>query len=85
MAASEVPGDTHRNLQIAPTFTGQTFKHILAPIWLLTYTYSAKPYQVVVNGYTGRIAGQYPKSPWKIALVVIAAIVVVLVLLSLQE
>jgi hypothetical protein len=39
----------------------------------------------VVNGYTGRIAGQYPKSPWKIALVVIAAIVVVLVLLSLQE
>ena len=85
MAESEVPGDTHRNLQIHPTFSGQTFKHILAPIWLLTYTYSAKPYQVVVNGYTGRIAGDYPKSPWKIALLVLAVIVFVLVLLSLQE
>jgi hypothetical protein len=85
MAESEVPGDTHRNLQVHPTFSGQTFKHILAPIWLLTYTYSAKPYQVVVNGYTGRIAGDYPKSPWKIALLVLAVIVVVLVLVSLQE
>jgi hypothetical protein len=30
--------------------------------WLLTYTYGAKPFQVIANGATGAIAGQYPKS-----------------------
>ncbi|HEX5474325.1 MAG TPA: hypothetical protein VFX12_06665 [Vicinamibacterales bacterium] len=81
ICAAAVPGDTLRNLQIHPTFSGQTFKHILVPVWLLTYTYGPAVYQVVVNGHTGRIAGQYPKSPWKVALLVLAIALVVLVLL----
>jgi hypothetical protein len=85
MCAAEVPGDTHRNLQIHPTFSGQTFKHILVPIWLLSYTYSAKVYQVVVNGYTAAMAGQYPKSPWKIALLVLVVIVIALIVIMSQE
>ena len=36
MCAAQVPGDTQRNLQIQPTYSGRTFKHILVPIWLLT-------------------------------------------------
>jgi hypothetical protein len=75
MSSAQVPGDTQRNLQIHPTFSAQTFKHILVPIWLLSYLYGAKTYQVVVNGYDGRMAGQYPKSPWKIAFLVLLAIV----------
>ena len=43
-----------------PTFSGQTFKHLLVPIWLLIYIYGRKAYQVVVNGYTGKIAGNIP-------------------------
>ena len=68
MAAAQIPGDTYRNLQIHPTFSNQTFKHILVPVWLLTYNYGARAFQLVVNGYTGRMAGEYPKSAWKIAL-----------------
>ena len=75
MCSAEVPGDTQRNLQIHPTFSAQTFKHILVPVWLLSYLYGTKTYQVVVNGYDGRMAGQYPKSPWKIAFLVLLAIV----------
>ena len=45
-----MPGDTYRNLQIHPAYSGQTFKHMLVPVWLLTYTYGAKAFQVVVNG-----------------------------------
>lgn len=85
MCAAEVPGDTHRNLTIQPAFGARTFKHILVPVWLLSYTYGNRVWQVVVNGYTGRMAGEYPKSPWKIALLVIVAIIMVLVLISLQE
>jgi hypothetical protein len=85
LCAAEIPGDTHRNLRMHPTFSDRTFKHILLPIWLLTYNYGPKMFQVVVNGYTGRMAGDYPKSPWKILLLVIAAIVVVVILAMLGE
>lgn len=82
MCAAQIPGDTYRNLQIAPVFSGQTFKHILVPIWLLSYTFGAKTFQVVINGVTGRMAGDYPKSFWKIAFLVLAAIIVALIILS---
>ena len=85
LCAAEIPGDTHRNLQIHPTFSAQTFKHILVPIWLLTYLYATKMYQVVVNGYDGRMAGQYPKSPWKIALLVLLAIIGFMIVVLLNQ
>jgi hypothetical protein len=84
LCASEVPGDTYRNLRIEPEYSGQTFKHILVPIWLLAYTYGAKRFQVVVNGYTGTIAGRYPKSMWKILFLVAVVLVIVLLVLMNQ-
>jgi hypothetical protein len=74
LAAQQVPGDTYRNLAIHPVFSSRTFKHVLVPIWLLVYMFGPKSYQVVVNGYTGRIAGRYPYSPWKIFFLVVLAI-----------
>ncbi len=76
MCSSEVPGDTQRNLQVQADFAEQTFKHILVPIWLLGYTYGSASYQVVINGYTGTIAGEHPLSWVKITLAVIAALIV---------
>ena len=46
MCAGEVPGDTHRNLDVDSDFSAQTFKHVLVPIWLLSYLYGTKTYQV---------------------------------------
>ena len=75
LCAEQVPGDTHRNLQIHPVFSGRTFKHILVPIWLLSYNYGRRAFQVVVNGYTGKVAGRYPYSWIKIALLVVLAVI----------
>jgi hypothetical protein len=72
MCAAQVPGDTYRNLQIQPEFTGETFKHILVPVWVSTYNFAGKSFQVVVNGLTGAIRGRYPKSLWKILGLVLA-------------
>ncbi|HTG45774.1 MAG TPA: zinc ribbon domain-containing protein, partial [Verrucomicrobiae bacterium] len=36
MCASQVPGDTHRNLQVQSRFSDQTFKHVLLPLWFVT-------------------------------------------------
>ncbi len=84
LCASRVPGDTHRNLQVGTDYSGQTFKHILVPIWLLTYNYGARNFQVVLNGYTGSIAGKYPKSWIKImfAVLVVLAAAAVIVLIA---
>ncbi len=85
LCSSQVPGDTQRNLQVETDYSGQTFKHILAPIWLLTYNYGARTFQVVVNGYTGTIAGKYPKSWVKITLAVLAALAAAGILLVLTH
>ncbi len=71
LCGAQVPGDTHRNLQVNANYSAQTFKHILTPVWMLTFTYGAKSYPVVVNGVTGRIAGRHPLSWVKIVLLVL--------------
>jgi len=85
MCAAQIPGDTYRNLQIHPTFSAQTFKHILVPVWLLSYLYGTRMFQVVVNGYSGQMAGQYPKSPWKIAFLVLLAIIAFFIFIMLSQ
>ena len=77
-ARQQVPGDTHRNLAVDATFHDQTFKHILAPIWLMTYVYGARSYQVIVNGVTGTIAGSRPYSWIKVTLLVLALLIALL-------
>jgi hypothetical protein len=82
LCAAQVPGDTHRNLQVRARFSDQRFKHILAPVWLATYTYGRATYQVLVNGVTGAAAGTRPWSWVKITLLVLVALAVLYLLLS---
>jgi hypothetical protein len=82
LCGRQVPGDTHRNLQVASDYQARTFKHILVPVWLVSYTYGAKSFQVVVNGYTGKIAGEHPLSWIKITLAILAAILIILLLVA---
>jgi predicted RNA-binding Zn-ribbon protein involved in translation (DUF1610 family) len=82
MCAGQIPGDTYRNLVVHTSYSRPTFKHILAPVWLMTYTYGARSFQCVQNGVTGLIAGEYPKSFWKIAALVVALLIVVVIVLS---
>jgi len=74
LCAAKVPGDTHRDLQVRCGYAGQTFKHILVPIWLLTYNFGTRNFQVVINGYTGAVAGDYPKSWVKILFAVLGGL-----------
>jgi predicted RNA-binding Zn-ribbon protein involved in translation (DUF1610 family) len=85
LCAQQVPGDTYRNLNIHPSYASRTFKHVLVPIWLLSYNYGAKAYQVIVNGYTGQIAGNRPYSAWKIFFAVVAAIIAAVILILLNN
>ncbi|MEO5712730.1 MAG: zinc ribbon domain-containing protein [Luteolibacter sp.] len=85
LCSREVPGDTQRNLQVQSDYQGRTFKHVLVPVWLTTYTYGAKSFQVVVNGYTGKMAGEHPLSWVKITLAVLTAIIVIFIIIALNQ
>jgi hypothetical protein len=85
MCARQVPGDTHRSLSVHAQYSGLTFKHILAPLWLCTYNYQGKPFQLIVNGVTGAVNGRRPWSWIKITLAVIAALIVLMVVFQLVQ
>jgi hypothetical protein len=85
MASAQVPGDTQRNLQIHPQFSGRTFKHVLVPVWVLSFNYRTKIYQVLVNGYSGAIAGDYPVSAWKIFFLVVVIVIVAIIVIALSQ
>ena len=50
------------------------YKYLLAPIWISSYKYKNKVYNMMVNGETGKTSGKYPVS----ALRIIALIAVIL-------
>ncbi|MET4729057.1 uncharacterized Zn finger protein (UPF0148 family) [Lysobacter enzymogenes] len=80
--SAEVPGDTQRNLQVDAKLSRRTFKHVLVPVWLVSYTYGSRSYQVLANGYTGALAGERPYSWVKIFFAALAAALALLVLLA---
>ena len=53
-----------------PIFRSRPSSTSSSPVWVLSYTYGAQVYQVVINGYTGTIAGKHPLSWIKIMLAV---------------
>jgi Zn finger protein HypA/HybF involved in hydrogenase expression len=85
LCAQQIPGDTYRNLVVHADYSRQTFQHTLAPVWLLSYTYGARRFQCLMNGVTGAVRGEYPKSPWKVALLVLAILIVVVIVMSLAR
>jgi hypothetical protein len=84
LCADQVPGDTQRNLQVQAAFSDERFKHVLVPVWMVSYMYGARSFQVVVNGVTGRAAGEHPWSWVKIALLVLLALIILYVIASAQ-
>lgn len=79
----DVPGDTHRFLNVVNKFSKETFKHVLLPIWISAYRYNGKVFRFLVNGQTGEVQGKAPWSIVKITAFVLslAAIITTIVLL----
>lgn len=69
--------DEVRNIRIAPDYREETYKHILIPVYATAYNYNNKSYSVLINGQSGKIKGDYPKSVVKIAIAVAVAAAIV--------
>lgn len=80
MCIAAIPGDTYQNLRLAPVWSDRTFKHVLVPVYVMTYMYGRTPYQLVVNASNGRMGGTYPVSWVKVALIIIGVLILLAIL-----
>jgi DNA-directed RNA polymerase subunit RPC12/RpoP len=77
--------DTYKGLEVATSYSGQTYKHILLPIWLCSYLYKNKTYHFLINGQTGKIHGKKPVSAMKVALLVLAILAVIIAIVVIAQ
>jgi len=71
-----IGGDVQEIQAMDIQHSDRTFKHVLLPCWLGAYLFGGKSYHLVVNARTGAVQGERPYSWVKIALAVLAAVVV---------
>ena len=63
-----------RNFSMQLDFQDETWRYILLPVYLNSYRYENAPYQLLINGQSGEIAGQRPVDWRKVGLVAAALI-----------
>lgn len=78
----DIGGDTQRIHHADIKLSDETFKHVLLPVYISSYSYNGKKYQFYINGQTSAIHGKRPYSFWKIFFLVLF-IVVIVVLISI--
>ena len=67
-------GSAHvRNFRMTADFADEHWRYILLPVYLASYPFEDHKFQVMVNGQTGKVAGQKPVA-WLRVWLVIAAI-----------
>lgn len=70
-----LPGDTYRDLRAQTSFEDVNSDLVLLPVYLLTYRYRNQLYRFLMNGQTGKVAGNQPVSWQKIGLTVVGALI----------
>lgn len=73
----DIGGNEQRVHRVDTSYLDITFKLMLLPIWIATYLYGGRSWQVMVNARSGEVIGQRPYSAMKIAAVVILVLAVV--------
>lgn len=82
LICADIGGDHQRITSVNTQYSHLTFKHILLPMWVSAYLYGGKTYRFAVNGQTGEVQGESPKSGWKIFFLVCGILVVLFIFLA---
>jgi len=77
---SDIGGDEQKINSHSTNYEDIKFKHLLLPIWISSFKYKEKQYQYVINGRSGEVYGEYPKSIVKITALVLTIIAVLVIL-----
>ncbi len=83
LVRADIGGDHQRITTLNTQYSHLTFKHILLPMWVSAYLFGGKTYRFAVNGQTGEVQGESPKSGWKIFFLVCAILLAFFIILAL--
>lgn len=77
--------DTTRNVQIQSQFSNITYKYLLLPVFISSFTYNGKVYQFMVNGQSGKVGGKSPVSVWKVLIFILIILLIVALIAFLSN
>ena len=83
LVREDIGGDQQRVSSLKTQYSHLTFKHILLPMWVSAYLFSGKTYRFLVNGQSGEVVGESPKSAWKIFFLVCGILLVLFLVLAM--
>jgi ribosomal protein S27E len=73
-------GGNHQQVgSIETQYDNIRFKHLLLPVWISAYRYQNQVYRFLVNARTGEVRGERPYSAIKIAMLILAILIVIAV------
>ena len=75
--------DDSRIHKMDVAFSKMTYKYLLLPVWMSSFTFNGKVFQFVVNGQTGKVGGKSPVSPWKVALAILIGIIALIIIYNI--
>jgi hypothetical protein len=82
---ADIGGDEQMIEGINTAYNNLGLKYIMLPAWISTYKYNNKVYHFTVNACTGEVVGERPYSAAKIALAMIAAIVLIIFVVMMMQ
>lgn len=83
LVCRDIGGDHQRISGVSTRYSDITYKHVLLPVWISAYRYRDKVYRFLINGQTGEVSGESPKSWWKVALLALVVLAVVIAFIVL--
>jgi hypothetical protein len=76
-----LPGEEKRNIKsYGVEWSGMTYKHVLIPLWLGSYQYQEKKFFIMINGSTGKVAGNKPVDMVKVGLAITSGVIFLILL-----
>jgi len=66
-----------RYFNLSTSFSDYKYAYVLVPVYFIGFTFKKKDYKVYLNGQTGKLGGNLPKSGWKIAFTVLLPVLII--------
>ena len=73
---SQVGGDEFKLVNRSTNYGDVKFKHLLLPLYMATFLYREKIYKFIVQGASGKVVSEYPKSVFKILMTIVLALII---------
>ena len=76
--------DHAKDVSMRTTYSNITYKYLMLPVYISSFTYKGKVYQFMVNGQSGKVGGRSPVSALRVlvAILIVAAIFGLIYLLT---